>query len=120
MRTIDDEISDDSLDKEPADPLVVNIRLTMLERFMLLGIDRKWFMGQIAAVAIFAVGLKTPWVLLALLVTHPVLWLMVRKDPDQVNCYFRYSKQGDFYEPRQSVNQRRNTRPIGFGRGTLM
>lgn len=120
MSTPDDEISADSADKEPVDPLVVEVKLTMLERFMLLGIDRKWFMGQIAAVGIFAVGLKNPWVLGALLITHPVLWLTVRKDPDQVNCYIRYSKQGDFYEPRQSVNQRRNTRPVGFGRGELI
>ncbi|CAB3770818.1 VirB3 family type IV secretion system protein [Paraburkholderia humisilvae] len=117
MSGTDDHITVDSV---VTDPFVVNIQQTMLERFMLLGIDRKWFMGQITAVGIFAIGLKNPWVLVAVLVTHPVLWLMVRNDPDQVACYLKYSDQGDFYEPRQSVKQRRNTRPVGFGRRTLM
>jgi type IV secretory pathway TrbD component len=101
----------------PSNPLVVPVRKTMLEKFLLLGIDRKWCLGQLAIVGVVAAGLRNPYALGGVVISHLVLWLMVRKDPDQVSCYLKYGKQGDFYEPRQSPYQRRNARPQGFGRG---
>lgn len=101
------------------DPLAARIRKTMLEQFLLLGIDRKWCIAQAAIVVTFAAGLRNGWVLLAVLITHPVLWLAVRRDPDQIRCYAKYSRQGDFYEPRQILHQKVNARPKGFARGTL-
>ncbi|MDN7669325.1 MULTISPECIES: VirB3 family type IV secretion system protein [Burkholderia] len=102
---------------EPDDPLAARIHKTMLEQFLLLGIDRKWCIAQCAIVITFAAGMRTWWVLLAVLVTHPVLWLAVRRDPDQIRCYTRYSRQGDYYEPRQLLRQKVNARPKGFARG---
>ncbi|MFL9996257.1 VirB3 family type IV secretion system protein [Paraburkholderia sediminicola] len=103
--------------RDPQDPLAARIRKTMLEPFLLLGIDRKWCIAQGAIVVTFAAGLRNGWVLLAVLVTHPVLWLAVRRDPDQIRCYTKYSRQGDYYEPRQLLRQKINARPKGFARG---
>ncbi|MGF6411502.1 type IV secretory pathway TrbD component [Paraburkholderia sp. MM5482-R2] len=102
---------------DPLDPLAARVRKTMLEQFLLLGIDRKWCIAQGAIVITFAAGLRNGWVLLAVLVTHPVLWLAVRRDPDQIRCYAKYSRQGDYYEPRQLLRQKINARPKGFARG---
>ncbi|NIF78119.1 type VI secretion protein [Paraburkholderia sp. Cy-641] len=99
------------------DPLAARIRKTMLEPFLLLGIDRKWCIAQGAIVITFAAGLRNGWVLLAVLLTHPVLWLAARRDPDQIRCYVKYSRQGDYYEPRQLLRQKINARPKGFARG---
>ncbi|WP_343671289.1 VirB3 family type IV secretion system protein [Paraburkholderia heleia] len=99
------------------DPLAARIRKTMLEQFLLLGIDRRWCIAQAAIVVTFAAGMRNAWVLLAVLVTHPVLWLAVRRDPDQIRCYTKYSRQGDYYEPRQLLHQKINARPKGFARG---
>ena len=101
------------------DPLVARIRKTMLEQFLLFGIDRRWCAAEVLIVVSVAAGLRNAWVLLAILVTHPVLWTAVRRDPDQIKCYTKYSQQGDFYEPRQVLHQKLNARPKGFGRGTL-
>ncbi|WP_342335254.1 VirB3 family type IV secretion system protein [Burkholderia pseudomallei] len=99
------------------DPLAARIRKTMLEQFLLLGIDRRWCIAEVAIVITFAAGMRNAWVLLAVLVTHPVLWLAVRRDPDQIRCYTKYSHQGDYYEPRQQLRQKVNARPKGFARG---
>ena len=103
----------------PADSLSVPIRKTMLEKFLMGGIDRKLCAGELAILIFIAVGLRNPWVLLALPPTHLILWLATKRDPDQFNCYLRYSKQGDFYEPRPMLRQTRNARPKGFARGEL-
>ncbi|WP_322101806.1 VirB3 family type IV secretion system protein [Paraburkholderia sp. J41] len=102
---------------DPLNPLPARIRKTMLEPFLLLGIDRKWCIAQFAIVITFAAGLRNGWVLLAVGVTHPVLWLAVRRDPDQIRCYVKYSRQGDYYEPRALLRQKINARPKGFARG---
>jgi len=102
-----------------ADPLVVPIRKTMLEHFLLLRVDRKLTAAELTLVMITAVGLRNPWVVLAFPLTHLILWLVTKGDPDKFNCYLRYSKQGDFYEPRPMLRQIRNARPKGFARGEL-
>jgi type IV secretion system protein VirB3 len=104
---------------EPDDPLVARIRKTLLEQFLLFGVDRRWCASEVLIVVTVAAGLRNPWVLLAVLVTHPVLWMAVRSDPNQISCYTKYSRQGDFYEPRQMLHQKLNVRPKGFSRGTL-
>ncbi|PTB17787.1 type VI secretion protein [Trinickia symbiotica] len=104
----------------PTDPLVVKVNKTTLEQFRLLGVDRPWTVIEFAIVALIAFGLKNWYVLAAPLVTHPLLWLAARKDPDLIQCYLKYRKQGDHYEPRQHLYQRINCRPIGFGRGALL
>ena len=113
-----DESGDPADPLDLPDPLAARIRKTMLEQFLLLGIDRKWCIAQAAIVITFAAGLRNGWVLLAVLVTHPVLWLAVRRDPDQIRCYVKYGRQGDYYEPRQHTRQKINARPKGFARGT--
>lgn len=104
---------------DSADSLAVPIRKTMLEKFLMVGIDRKLTAAELAIIVFTAIGLRNPWVLLALPPTHLILWLATKKDPDQFNCYLRYSKQGDFYEPRPMLRQTRNARPKGFARGEL-
>jgi len=103
-----------------ADPLVIKVDKAMLEQFRLLGVDRQWTLIELAITLLIAFGLRNWFVLAAPLVTHPLLWLVVRKDPDCIRCYLKYRRQGDYYEPRQFLHQRINCRPRGFGRGTLL
>lgn len=115
-RTSDDEelMPDDS--EEEVDPTVVKVDKSLLELFLLGGIDRKWCLANIAIVAIFAVMLKSWLMLAAAPLTHLALYLAVKSDPDAFRAYRRYSKQGDFYEPRQVLGPGENGRPVGFGR----
>ena len=107
-------------DDHPDNGLAVKVDKTTLEQFRLLGVDRPWTVIEVATVLLIAIGLKNWYVLGAPLVTHPLLWISVRKDPDLIKCYLRYRKQGDYYEPRQFQYQRINCRPKGFGRGALV
>jgi type IV secretion system protein VirB3 len=83
-------------------------------------VDRKLTVAEAVVALLFAFGTKNWTLLAAPLVTHPLLWLAVRRDPDLIRCYLRYRRQGDYYEPRQHLNQKINARPEGFGRGTLL
>ena len=101
----------------PADPLTVPVGKTLLERFRLLGVDRRWTVIEIAIALLFAFGLRNGTVLAAPVVTHFLLWLACRRDPEQIACYLRYRRQGDHYEPRHHPRQRLYARPLGFARG---
>lgn len=100
------------------DPTAIRLDKTFLELFLFMGINRKWFLGNVAIVGLFAGFMHTWYYLLAYPPIHLALWLATKKDPDNFNAYLKYRKQYDYYEPRQTTYVNRGARPIGFGRGT--
>jgi type IV secretion system protein TrbD len=100
------------------DPTTVVINKNTLEKFFLAGIDRKWCIAEVAIILTFTLIAKSGWVLVVLPFTHLALWYPVRKDPDKFRAYLEYSRQSTRYEPRHALRTGRNSRPIGFGRGT--
>lgn len=45
--------------------------------------------------------------------------LYAKDDPHALEVLKKYVKQGDYYEPWPHSQQRRNPRPLGFGRNEL-
>lgn len=50
---------------------------------------------------------------------HFFLMWMTKKDPYTIKVYARYATLADIYDPWPRKNQKRNTRPEGFGKNLL-
>lgn len=99
--------------------LSVEIEKSMIEKRQIVQLDYRLVAVFLTLVLLFAGMFHWYWLLLSYPVFHGLLWLVCRHDPDMVDVYLRYRRQGRRYVPRQGLRQRRNLRPEGFSRGTL-
>lgn len=101
------------------DPLWFELEKNLIEQKQLFGIDRR-----VAAVLLILVGIMTVvtrfyWLGLSIMPAWLAIWFFTRNDPNMIDVYLRYAKQGHAYESIQKLPQRRNLRPEGFARGVL-
>lgn len=83
------------------------------------GVDVKFLVINAAVTIFFLVSLKVwAWLAMTFLI-HQVLKMVSARDPNALNVYIEYSKQGSRYEPWADPNCKRNARPEGFGGGAL-
>ena len=99
--------------------LSVELEKSMIEKRQIVALDFRLVAVFLVLVLLFAGMFHWYWLALVYPVIHAVLWLMVRHDPDMVDVYLAYRRQGRRYVPRQGLRQRRNLRPDGFSRGNL-
>lgn len=86
---------------------------------LLAGVDFKLFTINVA-VAVFMLATFHLWQWLILtVIAHYFFKNMTKNDPDALEVYTKYSKQGDRYEPWPLVDQQHNQRPVGFARGDI-
>lgn len=53
------------------------------------------------------------------ILAHYIFRYVTRNEPRIVPIYLRWTKQADIYDPWVHINQIRNPRPAGIGRGNL-
>lgn len=92
------------------------VNTSILYPMTTLGVDDWLFLGNcIQALVITAGTYWLFWPLLSIGV-HFLLMLVTKLMPNLLECYIKYSKQANRYEPGFSPYQRRGLRPLGFGR----
>jgi len=110
-------MEEESIDK--AKTLSFEIEKDLIEQKKLLGIDRRIAAAMVIFVALISIVTHFYWIGLAVIPMWLAIWFGTRSDPNMVDIYLRYAKQGSQYESIQKIPQRRNLRPEGFARGTL-
>ena len=82
----------------------------------LAGVAFKLFVINVAVAAFMLITFKLwQWLILSV-IAHFFFKNMTKNDPDALEVYTRYSKQGDRYEPWPLVDQQYGQRPVGFAR----
>lgn len=95
------------------------LRTSLTEPRLLSGVAFNLFVINLG-VAIFMLTTFMLWQwLIVAVIAHYFFKNMTKNDPDALEVYTKYSKQGDRYEPWPLVDQQHNQRPIGFARGDI-
>ncbi|WP_321943722.1 VirB3 family type IV secretion system protein [Paraburkholderia tropica] len=104
---------------ETTAPLEVDVDKELIESRLTLGIDRRFLVMIVMLPFMLSETLHSYWFLVAILPGWTTVWFATRDDVNSMDIYLKYRRQGDVYEPRQVLPQRRNLRPDGFARGQL-
>jgi type IV secretory pathway VirB3-like protein len=96
-----------------------DVNTAILHPMTTLGVDDWLFTFNV--LQCMYIGVATRWSgwLIVSVVFHFLLMLVTKLKPNLIDCYMKYSRQANRYDPYPSINQRRGLRPVGFGRGVL-
>ncbi len=86
---------------------------------LLLGVEWTLAVLNLTLTGCAVVAFKTVWIVAPAILIHYLLKIPTRRDPAMARVYLRYARQADHYAPWPKATQRRNLRPVGYGRGML-
>jgi type IV secretion system protein VirB3 len=96
-----------------------DVNVAILHPMTTLGVDDWLF--TLNLLQCMYIGAATRWSgwLIVSVGFHFGLMLVTKLKPNLIDCYLKYSRQANRYDPYPNINQRRGLRPVGFGRGVL-
>lgn len=103
-------------ERDPIDELEVEVDKALIEKRRIIGLDRRAAAAFLLLAPMVVLISRSLWMALIGIPMYLGIRYVMRKDPDKIDVYQAYKAQHDHYVPRATRAQKRNKRPLGFGR----